>query len=81
MRHLPATIGLEISNQHCEGDGTMTNDADAAIAEFDHLRLKQRRYAERMSRRQEVLPAVKMLIGDWYVDELGIMTREIRARD
>jgi hypothetical protein len=59
----------------------MTNDADAAIAEFDHLRLKQRRYAERMSRRQEVLPAVKMLIGDWYVDELGIMTREIRARD
>ena len=26
-------------------------------------------------------PAIKMLIGDWYVDELGILTREIRARD
>jgi hypothetical protein len=22
-----------------------------------------------------------MLIGDWYVDEFGILTREIRARD
>ena len=40
----------------------MIYDTHAAIAEFDHLRLKQRRYAERMSSRQEVLPAVKMLI-------------------
>jgi hypothetical protein len=80
-RHLTDTIGLEISNQHCEGNGTMTYDADTTIAEFVHLRLKQRRYAERSSSSQEVLPAVRMLIGDWYVDELGIMTREIRARD
>ena len=80
-RHLTDTIGLEISNQHCEGDGTMTYDADTAIAEFDHLRLKQRRYAERKSSSHEVLPAVKMLIGDWHVDELGILTREITARE
>ena len=59
----------------------MICDTDAATADFDHLRLKQRRYAERMSSLQEVLPAVKMLIGDWYVDELGILTREIKARD
>ena len=59
----------------------MIYGTDAAIAEFDYLRLKQRRYAERMSSHQEVLPAVKMLIGDWYVDEFGILTREIRARD
>jgi hypothetical protein len=26
-------------------------------------------------------PAIKMIIGDWYVDELGVPTREIRARD
>ena len=52
----------------------MTYDADAAIAEFDHLRLKQRRYAERRSSSQEVLPAVKVLIGDWYVDELRLAT-------
>jgi hypothetical protein len=34
-----------------------------------------------MSSSQEVLPAIKMLIGDWYVDELGIPTREITARE
>jgi hypothetical protein len=28
-----------------------------------------------------VTPAIKMLIGDWHVDELGILTREITARD
>ena len=59
----------------------MIYNTEAAIAEFDHLRLKQRRYAERRSSRQEVLPTVKMLIGDWYVDDLGVLTREIRARD
>jgi hypothetical protein len=26
-------------------------------------------------------PAIKMIIGDWYVDELGVRTREITARD
>ena len=31
-RHLTDTIGLEISYQHCEGGGTMTYDAAAAIA-------------------------------------------------
>jgi hypothetical protein len=32
-------------------------------------------------RAQSVLPAIKMLISDWYVDEFGILTREITARD
>jgi hypothetical protein len=41
----------------------------------------RRRYNERRSYSQEVLPAIKMLIGDWYVDELGVLTREITARD
>jgi hypothetical protein len=30
---------------------------------------------------QVMTPAIKMLVGDWYVDELGILTREITARD
>jgi hypothetical protein len=63
-RYLTATIGPEVSNQFGRG-WTMIYGTDAAIAEFDHLRVKQRRYAERMSSRQELLPAVKMLIGDW----------------
>ena len=60
----------------------MAYDADGeAVDLLDHLLSKQRRHAERPSSTQEVLPAVKMLIGDWYVDELGVLTREIRARD
>jgi hypothetical protein len=60
----------------------MTYDADGvAIDLLDHLICKQRRSAERRSSSQEVLPAIKMLIGDWYTDELGVLTREIRALD
>jgi hypothetical protein len=64
---------------HCEGDGIMTYDADGeAVDLLDHLLSKQRR---RRSSSQEVLPAIKMLVGDWYTDELGVKTREVRARD
>jgi hypothetical protein len=57
----------------------MTRDADTLVElEFERLRLRQRSRAERAG---HMTPAVKMLIGDWYVDELGILTREIKARD
>jgi hypothetical protein len=60
----------------------MTYDADGEDVDLlGHLLSKQRRHAERRSSSQEVLPAIKMLIGNWHTDELGVMTREIRARD
>ena len=62
----------------------MTYDADAptAVLEFEHLRSqRRRRQTERNTSNQAMTPAVKMLIGDWHVDELGILTREITARD
>ena len=63
----------------------MTYYYDAATAELEHefqrLRFKQRHRAEQNGSNQGMTPAIKMLIGDWYVDELGILTREIRARD
>ena len=59
----------------------MTYDANAAIElELERLRFKRQRYAERSNRNQEVTAAIKMIIGDWYVDELGMPTREITAR-
>jgi hypothetical protein len=59
-----------------------TYDADGEDVDLlDHLLSKQRRHAERRSSSQEMLPAIKMLVGDWYIDELGVMTREIKARD
>jgi hypothetical protein len=61
----------------------MTYDADVTIIdlEIERLRTERRRRAERMSSSREVLPAIKMLIGDWQIDELGMLTREITARD
>ena len=62
----------------------MTYDADTPTSalEFEHLRFKQRRrQTERKTNNQAMTPAIKMLIGDWHVDELGILTREITARD
>jgi hypothetical protein len=59
----------------------MIYDADEAIKlELARLR-SSRRHAERMSNSHEATPAIKMIIGEWYVDELGVPTREITARE
>jgi hypothetical protein len=76
-------FGAETTNLHCEG-WAMTYDAHAqtTVLEFEHLRSRQRRrQTERNTSNQARTPAIKMLIGDWHADELGIMTREITARD
>jgi hypothetical protein len=53
-----------------------TYDADGEDVDLlDHLLSKQRRHAERRSSSQEMLPAIKMLVGDCCIDELGVMTR------
>jgi hypothetical protein len=55
----------------------MTYDTDSAIGlEVERLRSERPRRAS-----QEVLPAIKMIIGDWYVDEHGVRTREIMAHE
>ena len=60
---------------------TYDADADAAIElQLERMRLKQRRHGERTNSHLAT-PAIKMIIGDWHVDELGIRTREITARD
>jgi hypothetical protein len=56
------------------------DDDEANQLEIARLRSRRQRHGERMSIRQEVLPAIKMIIGEWYVDELGVRTREITAR-
>jgi hypothetical protein len=62
----------------------MTYDADASttVREFEHLRSQlRRRRTERKADNQAMTPAIEMLIGDWHVNKLGILTREITARD
>jgi hypothetical protein len=59
----------------------MAYDADAIELELELLRSKRQRRSERMYSSQIAIPAIKMIIGEWYVDELGIQTREITARE
>jgi hypothetical protein len=68
----------------------MIYNTDDSVIELELERLRSRRrrhcsrrprHAERMSISQEVLPAIQMIIGEWYVDELGVRTREITARE
>jgi hypothetical protein len=62
----------------------MACDADepTGALEFDHLRfLRRRPQTERNTNDQAMTPAIKMLVGDWHIDGLGILTREITARD
>jgi hypothetical protein len=66
----------------------MTYNADAAELELARLRKQPRYHWRRYSKRSIIrtindeasTPAIEMIIGDWYVDELGMPTREIRAR-
>jgi hypothetical protein len=59
----------------------MTYDANQAIVdlEIERLRPERRRHGPRNT--NNLVPAIKMLIGEWYADEYGILTREITARD
>jgi hypothetical protein len=51
--------------------------SDSAIElQLERLRSERPRRA-----RQDILPSIKMIIGEWYVDELGMRTREIMARE
>jgi hypothetical protein len=60
----------------------MSYDSDALVElQLEGLRVRHRPYAERSGANQGMSPAIKMRIGDWYLDELGIPTREITARE
>ena len=81
----PPCLEQKLATCTVRGTGHMTYYYDAATAELEHefqrLRFKQRHRAEQNGSNQGMTPAIKMLIGDWQVDELGILTREIKARD
>jgi hypothetical protein len=58
----------------------MICDTDTATLELKRLRAKWQRY-ERISNNQVTTPMIKMIVGEWYVDELGVLSREIAARE
>jgi hypothetical protein len=82
--HFNAMIGADDQPLHCKGTVMSTCDADT-LAELKHhrFRVQQQRYAERTKfpDSRSMTPAIKMFVGDWYVDEFGIPTREVKAHD
>jgi hypothetical protein len=77
-----AHLSPYLKEESASGGRIMAYDTDAVIElKLDRLRFKRQRYSERMGCRQDVTPAIKMIIGEWYVDELGVPTREITARE
>jgi hypothetical protein len=61
--------------------GVIMNDYDAdSLAELRH-RFRAQYGGSRLPSNQSNTPAIKMLISDWQVDDLGVWTREIKARD
>jgi hypothetical protein len=59
----------------------MICDADAVTEpELKRLRVRRKRY-ERMSIGYQTTPTINMIIGDWYVDELSMLTREVTASE
>jgi hypothetical protein len=58
----------------------MIYDANVATIdlEIERLRPERRRHGPRNNSNQ--IPAIKMLIGDWYVDELRIDARNYGTR-
>jgi hypothetical protein len=62
----------------------MTYDADSTVQLQRDLRRQLRGYAA--SRRsatycEQIDPRTEMVIGSWYLDKFGNLTREIKARD
>ena len=60
----------------------MTYD-DVDDSAIEYLRSKRQRYSERMfsGGYEAMTPKIEMIIGEWYVDENGVQTREITARE
>jgi hypothetical protein len=64
------------------GDDAMAYKTDEfrGLHQFRLTRL-QLPAAQRPLDEHQITPKIKMLVGDWYVDEFGNRTREIKARD
>ena len=60
----------------------MAYDADLPIQVRDEAHFRQQRCAARTrTANQQMIPKIDMVIGSWYLDELGNKTREITAHD
>jgi len=79
----PAIIATHNSTSDELGVGdAMDHDTIALTKLKEEMRLRQRRHAAGPRPANEVMtPHIKMIVGNWYTDELGNQARFIKARD
>lgn len=68
-----------------EGDDTLRvtwgSGMDSETEALTKLREMVRRGPQRSERLEATVPQIKMIVSDWYTDELGNQARIIQARD
>ena len=75
-------FGAKVGDVHGEGDGSwLTMPMQQSSLSLSACDSNGNGTLSEATFNHEVTPAIKMIIGDWYVDELGMPTREITARD
>jgi hypothetical protein len=64
------------------GGGCMDHDTIALVKLKEKMRLRQQRHAAGPRPANEAMtPQIKMIVSNWYTDELGNQARFIMARD
>jgi hypothetical protein len=62
--------------------GDAMDRAAIALTNLKEMRLRQRRYAAAQKPANEAMtPKIKMVVSNWYTDELGNRARVIQARE
>jgi len=60
----------------------MDNDTIAVMKLKEEMRFRQQRHAAGPRPANEAMtPQIKMIVSNWYIDELGNQSRFIKARD
>jgi hypothetical protein len=64
------------------GGDAMDYDTSALTKLKEEMRLRQQRHAAGPRPANEAMtPQIKMIVSNWYIDELGNQSRFIKARD
>jgi hypothetical protein len=59
----------------------MAYDADSLIQFQREMRLRQKHAGAMRPAHEQIIARIEMLVGAWYVDQVGNQTREIKARE
>jgi hypothetical protein len=64
------------------GGDAMDHDTSLLTRLKEEARLRQQQHAATSrSANQTTMPQIKMIVSDWYTDEIGNQARIIKARD